>query len=66
VRYPEAGILRSGWLLGADIVAGRSSVVNAPFGKGRVVLLGLSVQHRAQSHGTFKLLFNSLYLSQEH
>jgi hypothetical protein len=65
VRYPEAGILRSGWLLGADVVAGRSSVVNAPFGKGRVVLLGLSVQHRAQAHGTFKLLFNSLYLSSQ-
>jgi hypothetical protein len=63
VKYPEAGILRSGWLLGADVLAGRSSVVNAPLGKGRAVLLGLSVQHRAQAQGTYKLLFNSLYLS---
>jgi hypothetical protein len=30
-------------------------------GEGKVFLLGPEVTFRAQPHGTFKLLFNSLY-----
>jgi hypothetical protein len=65
VHYPASNVLRSGWLLGEDVVAGRSSVVDAKIGTGQVVLLGLSVQHRAESHGTYKLLFNSIYAGGE-
>jgi hypothetical protein len=32
-------------------------------GKGRMILLPLRVQHRAQPYGTFKLLFNSILTS---
>jgi len=31
--------------------------------RGRVVLLGFQAEHRGQSHGTYKLLFNSILLA---
>ncbi len=60
-RYPDAGLLRSGWLLGEQVLAGRAAVVEARVGRGRVILIGIRAQHRGQPHGTFKLLFNALY-----
>jgi len=37
--------------------------VELPLGSGRVVLLAVRTHHRGQAQGTFKLLFNSLYIS---
>ena len=59
-RYPQSGILASGWLLGEKILAGRAALVEAPMGKGRAILFGLRPQYRGQSYRTFKLLFNAL------
>jgi len=59
-RYAALDLLESGWLVGEENLARKAAVVSAKLGQGRVVLLGFPVQHRAQMHGTYKLLFNAL------
>jgi len=59
-KYPEAGLLASGWLVGEKVIAGRVALVDASVGKGHVVLFGMRPQYRAQSYLTFKMFFNAL------
>ena len=59
-KYPGRNLLMSGYLQGENFLQNKAAAVDVPVGKGRVVLLGFGVQNRAQPHGTFKLLFNSL------
>jgi len=58
--YADRDILQSGWLVGEEHLSKRAAMVAAKHGEGRVVLIGFRPQHRAQTHGTFKLLFNTL------
>jgi hypothetical protein len=60
-RYPGGNLLMSGFLKGDKYLQNRASAVDVPYGRGRVLMLGFGLQHRGQPHGTFKLLFNSLY-----
>ncbi|HWR52670.1 MAG TPA: M14 family metallopeptidase [Bryobacteraceae bacterium] len=60
VRYAPSELLESGWLIGEQTLANKAAVVTARYGEGRVILYGIRPQHRAQTHGTFKLLFNAL------
>jgi hypothetical protein len=62
-RYPESNLLMSGWMLGERVIAGRAAVIEAAVEKGHLVLLGFRSEHRGQTHGTYKLLFNSLWLA---
>ena len=62
-RYPNTGVVASGWLKGEDLMQGRAAVVSVDMNPGRIVLFGLRPQHRAQTHATFPLLFNALYLA---
>ena len=60
VRFPDRDLLHSGWLIGEQIIVKKAAMVSAQLGRGRVVLIGFRPQHRAQTHGTFKLVFNVL------
>ena len=53
--------LRSGWAWGQQYLDQSVAIMDAPVGKGRVVLFGPEVLWRAQPHGTFKLFFNGIY-----
>ncbi len=59
VRYAERELLQSGWLVGEKYLSKKAAMVEANYGHGQVILIGLRAQHRAQTHGTFKLLFNT-------
>ncbi len=65
--YPREAdeILLSGWIRGEERLAGRVAAVALEQGEGKIVLFGFSPQNRAQTHGTFPLLFNALYWSSE-
>jgi hypothetical protein len=58
--FVEREILQSGWLLGEAVIAKKAAAVSVAHGEGRVVLIGFRPQHRDQTHGTFKLVFNAL------
>jgi hypothetical protein len=53
--------LRSGWALGQEQLQDMVAAVDVPLGSGHVVLFGPEITFRAQSHGTFKFLFNGIY-----
>jgi hypothetical protein len=53
-------LLMSGALVGADLIAGKGAILDVEYGSGRILMYGFRVQHRGQTHGTFKLLFNAL------
>jgi len=59
--FPEREILESGWLIGEEKIKRKAAMVVAKLGKGKIVLIGFRAQNRAQTHGTYKLVFNSLF-----
>ena len=63
LRYTEAAPLLSGFLQGGERLAGKAALVEAPLGRGRVVLFGFRPQYRAQSWATYIPFLNAIYLS---
>ena len=61
VQYPNAPLRRSGWIVGEEHLQRTGAVIEVPLGRGRIILQSFRVQHRGQTSGTLKLLFNSIY-----
>jgi hypothetical protein len=53
--------LRSGWAWGQAYLKGGVTAFEANVGAGKLYAFGPEITFRAQSHGTFKLVFNALY-----
>jgi hypothetical protein len=60
-RYPEENPLLSGWIHGDRLIRQKSTVLDVPYGRGHLILLGFPVQYRGQPYGTFKILFNAVF-----
>lgn len=60
-RFPPNDSLLSGWILGAQKLHGKAAIAVINRGLGSVVLIGPRVQFRAQTRGTYKVLFNSIF-----
>jgi hypothetical protein len=54
-------VLASGQLIGAERMAGKAAILDVVYGDGRILMYGFRVQHRMQTHGTFRLLFNAFF-----
>lgn len=61
--YPDDAkdILVSGYAHGAERLQRKAAIVSFTHGKGKIVMFGFRVQHRAQTEGTFQLLFNAIF-----
>ncbi|PST85048.1 peptidase [Pedobacter yulinensis] len=59
--FSSASPLRSGWAWGQASLTGAVAAFESQYGKGRFLAFGPEITFRAQTHGTFKLLFNQLY-----
>jgi hypothetical protein len=55
--------LRSGWAWGQHYLKDGVAVAQATVGKGQLFLFGPEILFRGQPHGTFKFLFNGIYLA---
>lgn len=62
--FPERQSLRSGWAWGEAYLQDGVNAFEAGVGKGKLYAFGSEITFRAQTHGTFKLLFNQLYNNQ--
>lgn len=60
-RYPNSDLVRSGWMRGEKHLHNRIAAAEVRYRSGRIVLIGFRPQFRAQSHGTFGLLFNAIH-----
>jgi len=58
--FVERDVMESGLLLGEDRIVNRAAIIQIRQGEGRLILYGFQPEHRVQTHGTFKFIFNAL------
>lgn len=64
LRYAEDDLLMSGWALGEKKhLSGQAAMMSLRYGQGDIVLYGFRPQFRGQPRGTYKLIFNPLFIS---
>lgn len=63
--FSTSAPLRSGWAWGQAYLRDGITAFEAKVGKGKLYAFGPEITFRAQTHGTFKLLFNQLYSGAE-
>jgi len=61
--FDSATPLRSGWAWGQNYLDGGTTAFEASVGRGMVYAFGPEITFRAQPHGTFKFLFNGIFLA---
>jgi hypothetical protein len=60
-KYAETGSpLLSGYLIGEKYLQGKAAALDVELDKGHVILIGFCPEWRAQSFGTFRVVFNSV------
>jgi hypothetical protein len=62
--FPDDKPLRSGWAWGQAYLQNGVAAFVANVGQGKLYAFGPEITFRAQTHGTFKFLFNQLYVMQ--
>jgi hypothetical protein len=60
--YATDKTLRSGWAFGQSYLQQTVAAFEAKVGKGKLMVYGPEITFRGQTHSTYKMLFNQLYL----
>ncbi len=63
IKYPAGDPLLSGYIHKPEKLSGKTALAECSIGKGKCILFGFRPQNRAQTWGTFLLIFNSIYYS---
>jgi hypothetical protein len=61
--FDTANPLSSGWAWGQEHLKDGVAIIDAKVGNGSLYLFGPEILRRSQPHGTYKFLFNGIYLA---